>query len=60
VPDGSYMVSNTQKIKALRNQKLRNLLLNSVAYKQATRSVFEQTKSNAIKLLQKIDKELKK
>jgi hypothetical protein len=60
VPDGSNMVSSTQKIKALKIQKLRNLLLNIVAYKQATRSVFGQTKSNAIKLLQKIDKELKK
>jgi hypothetical protein len=60
VPDGSNMVSNTQKIKALRNQKLRNLLLNSVAYKQATSGVFKHTKSNAIKLLKKIDKELKK
>jgi hypothetical protein len=60
VPDGSNMVSNTQKIKALRNQKLRNLLLNSVAYKQATSSVFGMTKSNAINLIQRINRELKK
>jgi hypothetical protein len=60
VPEGSNMVSNTQKIKALRNQKLRNLLLNSVTYKQATGSVFQITKSNATNLIRRINRELSK
>jgi hypothetical protein len=58
--DASNMVSNAQKIKTLRNQKIRYLLLNNVSYKQATISIFEITKNRAIKLIQKINRELEK
>jgi hypothetical protein len=57
---GILMVSNAQKIKALRNPKIRNLLLNNAAYKQASISAFGITKNRSTKLLQKIDKELEK
>ena len=60
VVDSTNMVSATKKIKALRLQKLRNMLLNNAAYKQAAIDVFMSTKIYYEKLIKRIWDELKK
>ena len=60
VVDTTNMVSAAQKIKALRLQKLRNMLLNNAAYKQAAIDVFTSTKIYSEKLIKRIEDELKK
>jgi hypothetical protein len=60
VPDTTNMVSAAQKIKALRVQKLRNLLLTNATYKQATIQSFMTTKIYSEKLVKRIEDELKK
>jgi hypothetical protein len=60
VPDMTNMVAASQKIKALKIQKLRNLLLNSANYKQETANVFKMTKMQSEKLIKRIEKELEK
>lgn len=58
VVDTANMVSDAQKIKALRLQKLRNILLNNTAYKQAATDVFKTTKIYSERLIKKIEDEL--
>lgn len=53
-------VSSSQKVKALKIQKLRNLLTNSTAFKEAALFYFEHSKNNSKKLIHRIDKALKK
>lgn len=60
VIDTSNIVSASEKAKALRQKKLRNLLLTNATYKQATIQTFAFTKIYTKKLLQKVDDELKK
>jgi hypothetical protein len=60
VSDTTNMVAASQKIKALRIQKLRNLLLNSATYKQEAEKVFTTTKIYSEKLIKRIEKELEK
>jgi hypothetical protein len=59
VPDPTNMVSAAQKFKALRVQKLRNLLLTNATYKQATIQSFMTTKIYSEKLVKRIEDELK-
>lgn len=58
VVDATDIVSASQKIKALRLQKLRNILLNNTAYKQATTDVFKTTKIYSERLIKRIEDEL--
>jgi hypothetical protein len=60
VMDTTNMVSASQKVKALRIQKLRNLLLNNAIYKQETVKSFMRTKLYSEKLIKRIEDELKK
>jgi hypothetical protein len=60
VPDTTNMVSAAQKMKALKVQKLRNLLLTNATYKQATIQSFMTTKAYSEKLIKRIEDELEK
>jgi hypothetical protein len=60
VIDTTNMVSDAQKIKSLKLQKLRNILLNNAAYKQAAINIFKSTKIYSEMLIKKIEDELKK
>ena len=60
VTDTMNIVPASQKIKALKLQKLRNLLLNNAVFKQAEIGVFMTTKTYSEKLIKRIEDELKK
>ncbi|MFN8347977.1 MAG: hypothetical protein U0X91_23435 [Spirosomataceae bacterium] len=60
VIDSLHLVSASEKAKALRQKKVRNLLLTNAAYKDATIYTFAITKKYTKKLLQKVDQELNK
>ncbi len=60
VLDTTNMVSASQKIKALKIQKLRNLLLTNATYKQEAIKVFMSTKIYSEKLIKRIENELNK
>ncbi len=60
VIDSLNIISASEKAKALRQKKLRNLLLANATYKQATLHTFAFTKKYTKKLLKKVDDELKK
>jgi hypothetical protein len=58
--DSLNIVSASEKAKALRQKKLRNLLLTNATYKEVTIQTFALTKKYTIQLLKKVDDELKK
>ena len=60
VIDAANTVSTEQKIKSLKTQKLRNLLLTNAAFKRETLRIFEMMKQASKGLIKEIDKELKK
>jgi hypothetical protein len=60
VDDKLNLITPKQKIDALREKKLRNILLQCAAYKQAVIMTYERTKTVATKLLKRIDLELGK
>lgn len=60
VIDSLNIISPSAKAKALRQKKVRNLLLASATYKKATIHTFAFTKKYTIQLLKKVDEELKK
>lgn len=60
VIDSLNIVSASEKAKALRQRKMRNLLLTNATYKNATTYTFAFTKKYTKKLLQKVDEELSK
>ena len=60
VIDSLHIISPSEKAKALRQKKVRNLLLASATYKKATLYTFASTKNYTIHLLKKVDEELKK
>lgn len=60
VVDSLNLISSTEKIKALKLKKLRNLLLTNAVYKKETIYIFTLTKRATIRLLKKVDDELKK
>ncbi len=60
VIDSSNIISSSEKAKALRQKKVRNLLITNAAYKKATINIFAFTKKYTIHLLKKVDEELNK
>ncbi|WP_020598719.1 hypothetical protein [Spirosoma panaciterrae] len=60
VVDSLNLISSTEKIKALKLKKLRNLLLTNAVYKKETIHIFILTKRATIRLLKKVNDELKK
>ena len=60
VTDSLNVVSSQEKIKAVRQRKLRNLLLINSVFKKEAISIFIPTKKAAVNLLKKVDDELKK
>jgi hypothetical protein len=58
VPDSLNMVSASEKVKAIKITKLRNLLLTNLVYKQEVVNSLRNTKMVATKLLKRIDDEL--
>ncbi len=60
VIDSLNIVSASEKAKALRQKKVRNLLLTNTTYKNAAIYTFAFTKKYTKKLLQKVDEELNK
>ena len=60
VADSRNVVSPSEKAKALRGRKLRNLLLANAVYKEATVQTLSYTKKVTTNLLKKVDEELAK
>ncbi len=60
VKDSLNIVSATEKIKALKTNQIRNLLLTNAVYKQEAAKAFLFTKAYAKNLIQKIEEELAK
>lgn len=60
VIDSLNIVSPSEKAKALKQKKVRNLLITNAVYKKATINIFALTKKYTIHLLKKVDDELNK
>ena len=60
VIDSLNIVSSQEKIRALKQKKLRNLLLANAVFKKEAISAFILTKKASLNLLKKVDDELKK